>query len=264
MTTASTTSAGAIDPNRALASRRVALDRPWAWLAAGWSDLARAPSVSLTYGVAFALLGWVITFGLWAMDWLYLTLPLVAGFLIVGPLFAVGLYETSRRLDAGERPSLMAALCAWRRNASQIGLMGIALLLLMFAWVELALIIFMLFFGRTPPAVDQLVQQTFLNPQALPFLIVGTVVGALLAAFAFAISVIAIPLLLDHPRANVFTAIASSIAAVRTNPGPLFFWGALIVLFTGAGLVTLYLGLVVALPLIGHATWHAYVDLVEH
>ena len=241
--------------------RKIPLDRPWSWLAKGFADLRQAPAVSLGYGLLFALAGYLLTFGLWSLGWLYLTLPLAAGFLIVGPLFAVGLYEVSRRLQAGEPVSFADTLSAWQRNGGQIGLMGIALLLLMFAWLRLAAMIFMLFFGLEPPSLDQLVQQTVLSPDALPFLITGTIVGAILALIAFAISVISIPLLLDRPEANVVTAITTSIDAVKTNPTPMLFWGVLVVLFVGAGLATFLLGLIVALPLIGHASWHAYRDL---
>lgn len=244
--------------------RRIDLDRPWSWLAAGWRDLCRAPRVSLAYGVLFALAGYAITFGLWWADLVYLVLPMVCGFLIVGPLLAVGLYEVSRRLEIGEPVSLKDAVTAWRRNGGQIGLTGIVLLLLLFAWIRLAALLFMLFFGLEPPPLADLFAQTFLNPDALPFLIVGTIIGAVLAAFAFAISATSIPFLLDRPDSNVFTAIATSVTAVKENAGPMLFWAILVVGFAGAGLVTFYLGLIVTLPLIGHATWHAYRDLVEH
>ena len=240
---------------------RIPLDRPWTWLAKGFSDLRKAPVISLGYGIIFALAGYLLVASLWALGWIYLTLPLAAGFLIVGPLFAVGLYEVSRRLQAGQPASFGDTFTAWRRNGGQIGLMGVALLLLMFAWIRLAAMIFMLFFGLEPPSLETLVQQTVLSPDALPFLVTGTIVGALLAGFAFAISVISIPLLLDREDANVVTAITTSIEAVKTNPGPMLFWAALIVLFVGAGLATLLLGLIVTLPLIGHASWHAYRDL---
>jgi uncharacterized membrane protein len=244
--------------------RKVELDRPWSWLAAGWRDLRAAPQVSIAYGVLFALAGYLITFGLWWSGLVYAVLPMVCGFLIVGPLLAVGLYEVSRRLGAGEPVSLAAAVTAWQRNSSQIALLGVALLLLLFAWLRLAAMIFMLFFGLEPPSFEHLFAQTFLNADALPFLIVGTLIGAALAALAFAISAISIPFLLDRPESNVFTAIATSVRAVKENPATMAFWAVLIVGFVGAGLVTLYLGLIVTLPLIGHATWHAYRDLVAH
>lgn len=240
---------------------RIPLDRPWIWLSKGFLDLRAAPTISLGYGLIFTAAGYLLTAGLWSLGWLYLTLPLAAGFLIVGPLFAVGLYEVSRRRQAGEPVGFADTFRAWRRNGGQIGLMGVALLLLMFAWLRLAALVFMLFFGLEPPSLDQLVEQTVLSPAALPFLVIGTLIGALLAAFAFAISVISIPLLLDRPHANVVTAMTTSMDAVKTNPGPMLFWAVLIVLFVGAGLATLLLGLIVAMPLIGHASWHAYCDL---
>lgn len=243
--------------------RKVELDRPWAWLAAGWRDLCRAPLVSLTYGVVFAVAGYAITLGLWLVGLVYLVLPMVCGFIIIGPLLAVGLYEVSRRLDAGEPVTLKAALLAWGRNASQIGLMGIVLMLLLFAWIRIAALLFMLFYGLAPPSLETLVADTFLSPEGLPFLITGTIIGAVLAGLAYAISVVSIPLLLDRPDANVITAIATSVVALRENPATLLFWGVLIAGFAGAGLITLYLGLIVTLPLIGHATWHAYRDLVD-
>jgi uncharacterized membrane protein len=243
--------------------RKVELDRPWAWLAAGWRDLCRAPLVSLTYGVIFAVAGYAITLGLWLIGLVYLVLPMVCGFIIIGPLLAVGLYEVSRRLDADEPVTLKAALLAWGRNASQIGLMGIVLMLLLFAWIRIAALLFMLFYGLAPPSLETLVADTFLSPEGLPFLITGTIIGAVLAGLAYAISVVSIPLLLDRPDANVITAIATSVVALRENPATLLFWGVLIAGFAGAGLITLYLGLIVTLPLIGHATWHAYRDLVD-
>lgn len=253
--------ATALPATSSIEIRKIPLDRPWTWLAKGFSDLRKAPVVSLGYGLIFALAGYLLTFGLWSLGWLHLTLPLAAGFLIVGPLFAVGLYEVSRRLEAGEPVTFADTLKAWKRNGGQIGLMGVALLLLMFAWLRLAALIFMLFFGLEPPSLDTLVQQTVLSADALPFLVTGTLIGAALAVLAFAISVISIPLLLDRPEANVVTAITTSVEAVKTNPAAMLFWGVLIVLFVGAGLATFLLGLIVALPLIGHASWHAYRDL---
>lgn len=244
--------------------RRVELERPWAWLAAGWRDLTGTPGVSLTYGVVFAAIGWAVTFGLWWLGLVYLILPLIAGFLIVGPILAVGLYEVSRKREGGETASLGDALTAFRANPTQIAFMGVALLLLFFAWIRIAVMIFFLFFGLRPPSPQDFVGQVFFSPESLPFLVFGTLVGALLAALAFGLSAISIPLLLDRTHAHVVTAIGASFRAIFENPATMAFWAVLIVVFMAAGLVTFYLGLIVTLPLIGHATWHAYRDLVEY
>jgi uncharacterized membrane protein len=242
--------------------RRVGLDRPWAWLAQGWRDLMAAPAISLGLGLVFALLGWALTYGLWWVGLLYLVLPLATGFMIVGPVLALAFYEISRRLAAGERVGLVAAFAVFRRSPRQIAVMGFVLLLVLLTWLRIAAMIFMLYWGLTPPSFEELVVNTFLRPASLPFLIFGTAVGGLFAFLSFAISAVSIPMLADRPKVDVITAIVTSVRAVRHNPGAMLLWAALIAAATGLGLATLYLGLIVTVPLIGHATWHAYRDLV--
>jgi uncharacterized membrane protein len=239
----------------------VSTEQPWAWLAQGWQDLCRAPSVSLAYGIMFSLAGLTLTAAIWLIDAFYLVLPLAAGFLLMGPILSVGLYEVSRRLAAGEAVSLGEALTAWRKNEVQIALLGLALVLFLMAWMLLAMIIFALFFSDRLPNPDNFISEVFFSVESIPFLIVGTGVGAVLAALVFAISAISIPMLLDRD-VDVLTAVVTSLTAVRRNLGVMAVWAGLIVLFIGAGLVTAYLGLIVTLPLVGHAAWHAYKDVV--
>jgi len=247
-----------------LSVRKLEMDQPWTWLRKGWQDCLKTPAVSFTYGVLAALTGYIITWGLFAFEAAYLVLPFVAGFLIVGPILAVGLYEASRRTEAGESTTLGQALTAFQRNTSQIALMGMALLLLMIFWARVAAVLFFLYFGLEPPDFSNLFVATFLSADSWPFLVIGSAIGAVFALFAFAISVISIPFLLDRRSSNVIEAIATSVRAVQANFMPLLLWAGLIVVFTLAGLVTLYLGLIVTLPLIGHATWHAYRDIVAY
>ena len=242
--------------------RRIEMDQPWQWLIKGWQDFRKRPTVALTYGVLAAVSGYLVTLGLWWTDMFYLVLPLTAGFLIIGPILAVGLYEVSLRNESGLPSGIAEALAAFRKNGSQIALMGVALMLLMFLWARVAAILFFLYYGVDPPSVENLFVDTFLDADSWPFLIIGCAVGGILAIIAFSISVVAIPLLLDRTETNVIEAIATSVRVVQVNPGPLLFWAILIAIFTIAGLVTLYIGLVVTLPLIGHASWHAYRDLV--
>lgn len=242
----------------ALPVRAIALDAPWDWLAAGWHDLWRAPHVSLVLGIAFSLVSLAITAGLAAIGAAALVLPLAAGFMLVGPLFAVGLYEVSRRLEAGEPVALIPTLLAWRRAPTQLALMGVVLMLFFLAWVRIATLIFALFFGlETTPPPAELVNLIAFTAEGLVFLFVGTLVGAVLAWIVFMISAVAIPLILDRDT-FVLSAIATSVAAVTRNPAPMLLWAFLVALFTGAGIVTAYLGMIVFFPLIGHATWHAY------
>jgi len=241
--------------------RKVDLDRPWQWLRAGWQDLTRSPGISLTLGAAFAVAGYALSLGLWLANMVYLVLPLAAGFMILGPILAVGFYEISRRRASGEPVTLGSTLSAFSRNPRQFAVMGFVLLLVMLTWIRLAIMIFMLYWGLTPPSFEDLVVNTFLRVEGLPFLVVGTAVGAVFAAFTFSISAVSLPMLLDR-RVDVITAVVTSVRAVRANPVPMLLWAALVVGFTAAGLATLYLGLVVTMPLIGHATWHARRDLV--
>ncbi len=247
---------------RPLKIRKIELDQPWSWLARGWQDFRASPSVGLAYGILAVVSGYLLTIGFISFGMLYLVLPAAAGFLLLGPVLAVGLYEVSRRREQGASTSLTEALLAFRRNPIQIALVGVALLLLWFFWVRAAALLFLLYFGFEPPSVENLIADTFLSPRGLPFLIIGTVVGAVFAFVAFAISAISIPLLLDQEEASVMEAIAASVRAVQINLAPMILWAVLIVVFIGFGIATLYLGLIVTLPVVGHATWHAYRDLV--
>lgn len=244
--------------------RKVELDRPWLWLAAGWRDLMRSPGTSLTLGAVFAVVGYAVTLGLWWIGLLYLVLPLASGFMIVAPVLAVGLYEISRLHERGEPVTLAAALGPFRHRPRRLLVMGFILLLVLLTWVRLAAMIFMLYWGLTPPSFEDLIVSTFLRAESLPFLIFGTAVGAVFAWIAYAISVVSIPMILDRTDVDVITAIVTSVRTVVQNPVVMLFWAALIVAFTALGLVALYFGLIVTLPLIGHASWHAYRDLVGH
>lgn len=243
--------------------RKISVDRPWAWLAAGWQDLRAAPAVGLGYGAAFAVVGFLLLGISYQLELFWqVVLPLAGGFLLVAPVLAVGLYETSRRLQAGEPTSMRLALTGWNRNLGQTALIGMAGLVLWIAWMRLAFLIFMLFFAYEPPRPDHFLADVFLSDITIPFLLTGTAVGAVLAVIAFAISAVSVPMLMDRDI-NVMAAIVTSVEAVRQNFFPMMVWASLIVLFTAAGLLTFYFGLIVTLPLIGHATWHAYKDLVS-
>lgn len=242
--------------------RRVPVDRPWTWLADGWNDLMAAWRVSLVFGAAFVAVSAALTLGLAVSGFFYLLLPLAAGFFFVAPVLAVGLYEVSRRRQLGQPTGWRDAAFAWQRNAGQLALMGLALMLLHLVWVRIATLLFALFFQYSSPTLERLVDDLLFSPISLPFLVTGTAIGAVLAVVAFAISAVAIPMLLDRDM-NVIAAMVTSIVAVRANWPAMALWAALIVVFTSVGFATFYLGFVVAVPLIAHATWHAYKDLVE-
>ena len=240
--------------------RLISMDQPWEWLGAGWKDMWRAPSVSVAYGLLFVIMGYLLVYMVEAR--FHFILALTSGFLLVGPFLAMGLYDISRRLEAGEPVSLGHALTAWRHNPLSIALFSLALGLLMIVWVRLAALLFAVMVGGREVSLDVAAGQLFFSGSGLTFLLVFTATGAVIAAAVFAVSVVSIPMMLDR-KTDFITAMLTSIAAVRANPGPMALWAVLIVIFTGIGLMTFYLGLAIALPLIGHATWHAYRSLVE-
>ena len=237
---------------------KVAFDDPWIWLAAGWRDLWLAPAVGLTYGAAFALAALALAIGLFSMEAHSLFPALAGGFLLLAPFLAMGLYEASRRIAANEPVTLGAALGAGLSAKGQISFFGVGLMIVFLVWLELAFILLVLFMGGggLPPPSQFLPTLLFTLP-GLGLLVVGSIVGGVLAAIVFAMSAVAVPMLLVE-RIDAVTAMRASMQAVVANPKPMTLWAALIAVMIGAGFATLLLGLVVAFPLIGHTTWHVY------
>jgi uncharacterized membrane protein len=244
------------------APRTIAFDAPWRWLAAGWQDMWTSPAISLTYGFAFALAAALLSVGLHYLDALPVFLALAGGFLLIGPLMAVGLYEASRRLARGEPVAFADVLLAPVAARGQLAFAGILLLLIYFFWVRLALLLLMLFLGGSViPPPSEFTQHLLFTSQGLGLLIVGTMAGAVLATLVFAASAFALPLLATK-RVDVLTAGVASVRAVWRNPKPMALWATLIVGIMTVGFATLLVGLILAFPVIGHATWHAYVEVL--
>lgn len=237
---------------------KVAFDAPWMWLAAGWRDLWEAPTIGLTYGALFAVGAMVMAVALLSYGAEALFPALAGGFLLLAPFLAMGLYEASRRMEAREPVSLGQALAAGFKAKGQIAFFGVALMILFLVWLELAFILLVLFMGgRGLPPPSEFVSTLLFTNAGLGLLVVGSIIGGVLAAVAFAMSVVAVPMLLVE-RVDAVTAIRASLLAVAANPKPMALWAALIAVMVAAGFVTMLVGLVVAFPLIGHATWHAY------
>lgn len=240
--------------------RIVPIEQPWEWLGAGWKDLWRAPTTSISYGLLFVAMGYLLVYLIEAQ--FQYALALTTGFLLAGPFLSMGLYDISRRLEAGEPATLTHALLAWRRNVLPILMFGGLIGMLMIIWARLSAVLFGVIVGGRNLTLGDSAAQLFFSGSGLIFLIVFTLVGAIIATLVFVISVVSIPMMLDR-KTDFVTAVLTSITAVRVNLWTMVLWAALIAIFTGIGLVTFYLGLAVVLPLIGHASWHAYQDIVE-
>ena len=240
--------------------RQVGNDCPAKWLRAGWQDLKAAPVASLSYGLVFALLGAIMV---WAVaDTQYLVLALITGFLLMGPLLAIGLYDISERIEAGEQPTLWHAMTSWRHRLDNIMMVAIIPGIIMAAWIRFSALMVGLFFNEgMVTAGDTPVFDMFLSELALGFWFSYLFAGGLLAAFVFSISVVSIPVSLQR-NVDCISAMQASFRAVMQNKARMVLWAMAILLLTAIGFLTFGLGLVVVIPLIGHATWHAYRDLI--
>ncbi|WP_414901760.1 DUF2189 domain-containing protein [Sphingomonas flavalba] len=228
------------------------------WLSAGWRDLWANPGPSLAYGLFVFLLSLAITLGLVLLQWDYILFPALAGFMVVGPFLALGLYDKSRRLARDEPVSLAGMVAPQVASGGQILFTGALLCLLMMLWMRAAVLLYALFFGVRPfPGLDHIVTMLFTTPVGGAMLIVGSLIGGLFAAFSFAISAFSIPMMLDR-RIDALTAMGTSWMMVWHNLPVMLVWGAIVLALFLFSLATGLVGLILVFPLLGHATWHAY------
>ncbi len=234
------------------------LSAPLDWIAAGIDDMRACRGASLFYGLCFAAGGIVVVLAF--RHAVQLVSGLIAGTLLVGPLFAIGLYELSRQRERKEKPALRPSLMAWRGPLSAISIYSFIVIIIYLVWARAGLIVFALFYDGGLPTLHSLLTMImrFDNPE---FLIAYVVVGGFFAGLVFAVSVVSIPLMLDRDQDAITSMIASFIALTR-NPAVLLFWGFLISMLIGFGILLGYLGLIVTGPLVGHATWHAFRALI--
>ncbi len=240
--------------------RRVAITAPLSWLGKGWQDLWRQPAASLFYGVAVAVTGAVIL-GVTA-SLAYLFAAAVTGFLLVAPMLAAGLYELSRRYLAGEPATLTDSMLAWKRNPSALVSFGLLSILAGTAWQVVSVVIVALFYKGTALQPMAMMIEVLVNPQHYLMFFIYMGAGGLMAAVVFALSVVSMPMLVDR-RCELLCALTTSVNAVAENPLPLALWALIIMLLTGLGFATALVGLVLVMPWLGHASFHAYKELVE-
>ena len=232
---------------------RLPWSAPWHWLALGWRDFTRAPTIGLFYGAAFVLMGWAQLLSFQRAP--AYTLALSAGFLLVGPFLCLGLYHTSRALERGERPSLRASLFAWRSQSGTLAIFGFVLLVLEMLWARSSLVVFALSFDGMPDFRGSVL--ALLVPGNLNFIVAYLLVSVVFAGLIFAISVVSMPMILDRSTDGI-TAGLTSLHLVLTQPGVMLLWGALLTLMVVLAMLPGFAGLLVLGPVAGHASWHAY------
>lgn len=242
------------EPAAPVTLQTLRLADPFRWLAKGLQDVRAAPGIAVFYGVCFWCMAMVL-------GWVFRTKPeytmsLASGCLLVGPFLAMGLYDTSRRREAGLKPQLSESLTCWDSHLGSMGMLVLVLVVLELLWGRASLVVFAVFFNTGMPSTTGVLQAIF-NPQNWSFVAVYALVGGAFAALVFSTSVVSIPMILDRDT-DALTAGITSMRVVLENPAVMLLWGALI---TGTVALSLWfwgVGLLFAGPVLGFASWHAY------
>ena len=230
---------------------KLALDAPLRWLRLGWQDLRRAPALSLLFGAAIMLLSIGIAALAWTLGRFALLATLLSGFVFIAPLIGVGLYCVSRDLGAGRAPTLRHSLALARRVIGQAGVFALAQLVILLVWSRAGMMV-SAFFPIQAGEMDSLIE----------FLAIGSAIGSLFAALTFATAAFSLPMIADRD-VDMITACVSSINAVLRNKRVMLLWGTLIALLTAVGFATAFLGLIIVMPWLAYAAWHAYRETLD-
>jgi uncharacterized membrane protein len=233
-------------------SRHVAASAPLRWLALGWQDMKRAPRQSLTYGAYVLILSFVVSAIAWRWGSGWMLLVMLSSFIFVGPVVALGVYAVSAQLERGEKPSLRQCLIYERHALGDALVYSLILMVVCLVWVRAGSAVNIFYPEDSPPPLAELVE----------FFAIGSAIGSVFAALVFAASAFSLPMLVDR-KADGVTAVVTSINAVLKNKAAMVVWIALILAAVAIGFATMLVGLAVTMPLIGHATWHAYRDVVD-
>src|SRR5215475_7708228 len=231
-------------------------------LVEGLRDFQALPLYGLAFGALYAVGGIAIILCLAAFGMAYLAYPLAAGFALIGPFVAIGLYEVSRRRETGQ-PVSFSAIWSTIRSRSEIGWMALVTLFVFLAWMYQVWLLISLLLGpyASFSTLQEFMTVIFTTKEGLLFLAIGNAVGALLSQILFSLTVVSFPLLLEH-EVDFVTAMVTSVRAVVTSPLPMIGWAAVIVILLIVSALPYFLGLIVTLPVLGHATWHLYRRLV--
>ncbi len=224
----------------------------------GLKDFLAAPFMGLFFANVYVMGGWLIYLFLVVNEQIWYAIPITVGFPLLGPFLAVGLYEVSRRLEAGEswrRNDIFGVI--WRQKDRQLPSISWVIIVYFLFWGFFAHMLFALFLGPTAFTNVTSSYAYLLQPEGLTMLLAGTAFGAVFALVLFCLTVVALPLLLDK-ELDFVTAMLTSFAVVRKNPRVMILWGVLIAALTFAGMALFLFGLYLVLPVLGHASWHIY------
>jgi Predicted integral membrane protein len=232
--------------------RQVSVTAPFRWLKKGFADFKQMPMLSLMYGLVMMLISVVITYVAYQAHSIVLAIALTAGFFFIGPIIGIGLYSLSRQLSNNVQPQLFRCIRESRKNFSNAMVLSLIFLIVFLVWARAASMVHIFF-----PSMSSLDIQGWIK-----FLSIGTAVGAVFSVVIFCMGAFSIPMIMDR-NVDTVTAVITSINAVLNNKLPMLVWGILIVTLTLIGIATFYIGFIVLLPIIGHATWHAYKETID-
>jgi len=232
--------------------RTLSAGAPFAWIRKGWADFRRAPRQSLGYGIFIALLSWLVTGVGLKLGSYWAALVLLSGFVFIAPVLALGLYSISRQLEHGLTPSLARCFGTQRKSLSNAMVFALALLVLFLVWARAGSMVHVFFPAGGGADWRELAM----------FLAIGSAVGSIFALLTFIFSAFSLPMMCDR-EADAVTAIVTSVNAVLRNKPAMAVWALLIVGLTAIGFATALLGLAVTIPVLGHATWHAYRETID-
>lgn len=248
----------------ALVVRKIGLSDLGDALRLGWEDFNAVPTHAVVLCVIYPIIGLVLFRLVLGYSVLPLLFPLAAGFTLIGPFAALGLYELSRRRERGEEAAAWHAMHVLSSPSfgAILGL-GTLLLALFVTWIAVADAIYVSTFGHAPLAtIPNFARRVLTTPEGWSLIIIGCGVGFLFAVVVLCISVVSFPLMLDR-HATAIDAIRTSLAVVMKNPIPMAAWGLIVAVLLALGALPFFVGLAVVLPVLGHATWHLYRKVVE-
>lgn len=227
-------------------------------LGKGLRDFQARPFYGLLFGALYAAGGILIVLSVTEFGLVYLAYPLAAGFALIGPFVAIGLYEVSRRRELGQ-PSSLHGIWSVMKSRSEIGWMAFVTLFIFILWMYQARLLVALFLGLNAsfPSLQQFIAVVLTTSEGLIFLMVGNMIGAVLSLILFSLTVVSFPLLLDRD-VDFVTAMITSVRAVVTSPVPMIGWAGVIVVLLIVSALPFFIGLLVTLPVLGHTTWHLY------
>lgn len=225
---------------------------PLRWLKLGMADIKAAPKPSMIYGSIIVALSYIVSLMVWLYGGLGLLMSVMSGFLFLGPVLAIGLYSISCQLQAGQTPVLGYCLREGKRHLGNELIFAVILLVIFLVWARAASMTHIFFPEQANADWTQYVT----------FFAIGTLEGAVFSAIIFCFSAFSLPMIMDR-KVDVVTAIVTSINAVLRNRGVLLLWAGIIVFVVILGFATAFIGFVVLMPLIGHATWHAYQETID-